>query len=328
MKNLFKRLRSAFGENYFISSLVIFFLCVSSAYQFIQYSHHLDNAKRDLNSIHQEYQHIRWETIKSVIGVINREGKLHSSLVAHILCKRIDNEYNNLNDLKATFDSGKYTDGKFNYLILNTVSSNSFMKDASDRNGILVSVDDRILYNLIITHDRFDMSWKEFIEKNYNQKLAKNTLDSIISNTSGTRILEPRKNTLNGHQLIDKSSLEELEKIYLKEGLAGLYGYLIITPYYITKDGDIFNTPDFDINGIKNKNHKIIVMSYISIYDVIKEYHEKRLNNIDKLEINAIKKQEENIANIYYSSIESLLFHFACIGLVILIVKFGLRKND
>ena len=93
MRNLFTKLRNAFGENYFLSSVVIFFLCVSSAYQYIQYSHHLDNAKRDLTAIHQEYQHIRWETIKSIIGVVNREGKLHSSLVSHILSKRISNEY-------------------------------------------------------------------------------------------------------------------------------------------------------------------------------------------------------------------------------------------
>ena len=328
MRNLFTKLRNAFGENYFLSSVVIFFLCVSSAYQYIQYSHHLDNAKRDLTAIHQEYQHIRWETIKSIIGVVNREGKLHSSLVSHILSKRISNEYSNLDNLKATFDSGNYSDSKFNSLIINTVSSNSFMKDSSDRNGILVSLDDRVLYNLIISHDKFDMSWKEFIEKNYNQKLAQNTFDSIKSNSLETKILEPRKNTLNGHQLIDTSSITELEKIYLKEGLAGLYGYLIITPYYITKDGDIFNTPDFDIHGFKNKNHKIIVISYISIYDVIKEYHEKRLDSIDNLEEKAIKKCEDNIADIYYSSIESLLFHFACIGLIILIVKFGLQKND
>ena len=315
-----------------ISALIILILCISCAYHYIDFKYQSDNVKMNENYIKNQYKEIRWESVKSIISVVNREGELHSNLVAYLLRRNIESKYPDMNVLKQKLETGHYSSEPFSSLIFETVNNNSFMGKASSRNGILISCDDRILYNLIIDNDRFDVSWAEFIDSNYNKKLASNTFEAIKRRSSKLKVLEPHEPSTpketSAHKIIEYSSIEELKDIYMEEGLAGLSAYTLITPYYLTDSGDIFGETDYDINtGERVRNHKIIVMTYISLYDVIQNYHNQRFDNLEKLENEALEKNLKELNSLYYSSIKSMLFHIACIILILGIVKYYNMKS-
>lgn len=321
---MFKRLDTFFCSSRVLSILIIVFMCVSCGYHYIDYQFQFEKSKSDLQAIHAEYKEIKWETIQSIIGVLNREGKLHAKLVAHIMRKDIEQAYPDLSVLQQKFDRNVYSDEHFNSIIINTVSSNSFLGNVSSRNGVLVSCDDKVLYNLIISSDRFDTDIEEFIRKNYNVQLAESTFESLRHNSDTLKLLEPYGPTSvisKGHRMINTSSLEELKRVYMTEGLEGLSGYILINPFYIVNTGDIFNVPDFDVNGMRTKNHKLIVMSYISIYDIIRTYHNERIINLNKLEQEAVSKNQVALVQLYYSSIKSMILHFFFIIATLLVTR-------
>lgn len=321
---MLNRIDAMFNNSRVLSILIMVFICVSCGYHYIDYQFQFEKSKSDHLAIREEYREIRWETIQSILGVLNREGKLHAKLVAHILRKDVEQAYPDLSVLQQKFDQNVYSDKKFNSIIINTVSSNSFLGNASSRNGVLISCDNKVLYNLIISSDRFDTEIDNFIDRNYNRQLARNTFEALSHNSDGLKLLEPYGPTSvisQGHRLITTSSLEELKKVYMKEGLVGLSGYIMLNPYYIADTGDIFNVPDFDINGLRSKNHKLIVMSYISIYDIIRTYHNDRLTNLSKLEQDAIQRNQVELAQLYYSSIKSMMLHIFFIIATLLVTR-------
>lgn len=326
MINFFER---KFHPNKILSILAVALISISCGYQYIEYQLQFEKYSDKKENLHKQYQEIRWETIESILGVLNREGKLHSKLVAHILKQDIISRYPDMSVLQSNLNQGDYNDEKFTSIIINTVTNNGFLGEATSRNGVLISCDDKILYNLIIRADKFDNPTKDFISQNYNVKLAENSFDSINKYRDDLKLLEP-VSPVNGdseHKMLETSSLAQLKEVFLKEGLEGLSGYLLINPFYITKSGDIFNVPDFGRDGLKSNNHKIIVVSYISIYDIIKVYHNERLTNLYKLE-NAMELQiNEELRDMYFSSIKSVLLHFVFI-LILLIFNKNFNKED
>ncbi len=319
-----------FYPNRVFSFLVVFLLCISCGYQYIEYQIQFEKYTAKQQKLHAIYQEIRWETLQSILGVLNREGKLHSKLVAHIIRQDIINAYPDLSVLQKNFERDDYSDEKFTSIIVDTVASNGLLGEASSRNGVIINCEDKILYNLIISSDRFDTPLEDFILKNYNYKLAESSFKSIKHYNDGFIFIEPTP-PLSGaenHMMLSTSSLSKLKELYLKEGLEGLSGYLIINPYYITKTGDIFNIPDFDRDGNKNSNHKIIVISYISIYDTIKNYHNDRIANLTKLEQDSIGRMNEELGSMYFSSIKSVLLHFLFIIIILLFTRYLTNKNN
>ena len=313
-----------------ISIIMIFFLCISCGYQYIKYQIQFEKYKADQIELHEQYQEIRWETIYSILGVLNREGKLHSKLVAYSLRQDIEKLYPDLSVLQQSLDHGEYNnDEKFSSVIVNTVASNGIFNEASSRNGVLISCDDKVLYNLIINTDKFDIPLKDFIANNYNVQLAQNSFNAIFRYSDELKLIEPYEPVKgsDGHRIINRASIDQLKQVYLREGLDGLSAYLLINPFYITKTGDLFNVPDFGKNGLRNSNHKIIVMSYISIYDVIKMHHKDRLDALTKLENESLSKMNKNLIDAYYSSIESLLLHFFFIVVILLLTK-TVKENE
>lgn len=328
---MINRVTRRFKIDKILPAVTIIFLCLSCGFNYIDYQAHFEKSEAELQKIHAEYQEIRWETIRSLLGVVNREGYLYSKLISYSLRRKMEQEYPNREEFHKELDNELYDDTKFSEIIIDTVNNNSFLKDPSSRNGILVVCDDKVLYNLIIPNEKFEMAVDDFISKNYNIKLANSTFSSLNVRSDEIRLLEPYKpssyNSKN-HMMIKTSALDEIKNIYFSEGLSGLSGYLIATPYYIADTEDGFTVTQYDLSYVNDKHHRIMVLTYLSLYDIIMAYHNERITSIDKLEKDAIYRNQVKLSELYYSSIKMMLLHVFFIAFILIISRHTKNNNS
>ena len=309
----------------FFTAFVILAFIISCSYSFISYHAQLSKIDENKELIDDDFRNVRWHLVVSSIESIQRTQKIQSKLIAMQLKEDIANAYPNLNELQAIFDSGSHSASTpFSKIVLNTVQNSRVYFEPSARNGVLIGINNTVLYNLIVPTDRFETPWNDFIRGNYNRALATNLNAEIISNRKDLILLEPgtpkRHNSDHVPQLV--TNIDDLKKIFRTEGYDGLENYLIVTPAFITDDGDIFGTLDYDQKGHRSKNHKIIVMTYVSLMDFIHSFHHRRIAYIEHMEAHNKHSRENDIRNICYQSIQTVLLH-----LILIICIFVFSKH-
>jgi len=316
----------------FFTAIVLLALVISCSYSFIGYNNQINKIQQNVAHSKEEFNEIRWDAIEHSIQSIQRIQKINSKLIALELRDEIKKEYPELNTLKRIFTTGHHVDTKFNHIIIKTVHSEPLVGESSNRNGILIGFNDKVLYNLIIPMNTFESDWQYFIEKNFNKKLAGNLLDKVIkSHSRDVILLEPKEpKLLEGiqHKVIDEYDLKEMKAIYLKEGARGLSEYIIITPAFITDDGDIFGTPEYNEVGDRNDNHKIIVMSYTSLIDWVHAHQNTRLVFINRMERKFLMQYENETRDLYYQAIQNVALHFVLIILIFVFSKYLFHRGS
>lgn len=310
-------------QNRFYGIIIIGILIVSCAYQYLSYAMDIEEQKMEMESTKQEYRHIRWHTIESIINIINKNGILKAKLASNIFVNRLNDNYSSMDELAADLQPDLSNTPRLNKAIIDTVTRDEYLGHMSNRDGIFISTDNRVLYSIITPQDSIHSSWNDFIESNYNQELAKKTYTLLrIPVTTGIKLLEPYPPIahVSDHMLISSSTLEELQDVYYKEGISGLSGYLLLSSYFIYDDEKGLKLSEYNIQG-NHLSNKIAVTSYISIYDAIVGNYTATFNTIDEMERRALEQDKIEENKIYYNSIKSLLFHIVCIVLVLLITR-------
>lgn len=323
-------LKRLLNDNKTLIGAIVTILCLSCAYHYVSYVEQAKRVQHDIESVQSRIQTIEWKNVESVITDINREGDLQANIAALMLKDAIVKNYNNINELKAEFDSGNYNSLKFNHLLIETIPKTNVLNNFNERNGVFVATDKKIIYNLMVDPRTIDNTWDEFIEANYNQPLAKANVDMLQKRYEGLKFIEPAQPqifSLSTHTMISMPSMEQLKDVYIKEGLNGLYGYVILNAVFITSSGDIFNTPDYNDYGEKANNHKIMVVSCISLYDVIINYHQDSFGNLHRILMDSLEAKKHELNEVYYSSIYLVLIHLIVIISIIGFAKY-VRTND
>ena len=314
----------------FFTALVLLALVISCSYSFIGYNRQINKIEQNTELAKQEFKEIRWDVIEHAIHAIQRIQKINSKLIALELRDEIKKEYPELDALKEVFKRGHHVDDKFNHIIIKTIHNEPLIGEASNRNGVLIGFNDKVLYNLIIPMNTFENDWKFFIEKNYNKALASNLLNRVNSHNRDVILLEPREPRLPKdviHREIAEYDLEVMKDIYLKEGAKGLSEYIIITPAFITDEGDIFGTPEYNEDGAKTNNHKIIVMSYTSLIDWVNAHQGVRLSYIQRMEKKILMQYENETRDLYYQSIQTIALHFVLIIVIFVFSKYLFHRE-
>ena len=314
----------------FFTALVLLALVISCSYSFIGYNRQINKIEQNTELAKQEFKEIRWDVIEHAIHAIQRIQKINSKLIALELRDEIKKEYPELDALKDVFKRGHHVDDKFNHIIIKTIHDEPLIGEASNRNGVLIGFNDKVLYNLIIPMDKFENDWKFFIEKNYNKTLASNLLNRVNSYNRDVILLEPREPRLPKdviHREITEYDLDSMKDIYLQEGPKGLSEYIIITPAFITDEGDIFGTPEYNENGAKTNNHKIIVMSYTSLIDWIHAHQGVRISYIYRMEKKILMQYENETRDLYYQSIQTIALHFVLIIVIFVFSKYLFHRE-
>lgn len=111
-------------------------------------------------------------------------------------------------------------------------------------------------------------SLSKYKDTTYNKELFLSAIRKIRTHTDQLIAIEPY-NYINGdHEKIPELNYQNLERVYINEGVQGLRNYQFLVPVYITDSGDIFGQKDVE-NGVPQENHKFIVIQTFNIYDQI-----------------------------------------------------------
>lgn len=156
-----------------------------------------------------------------------------------------------------------------------------------------------------------ERTWDYELGKQYNNKLATNTIDKLLVQDTTTSILtlEPFKSENPNHKYVSNIDEEVLSNIYKTEGLEGLKNYYFLIPVYITKDGDIFGQDDIVSCHIVHNNKFIVVQQY-NLYDyIINNDIDNKLSKEDMY----VDKQFTNIENYLYILAISLILSIICV---------------
>lgn len=185
---------------------------------------------------------------------------------------------------------------------------NVSLKIDNKSNKLFVSTVDNILWinTDSINSDDGIITWDDFTTYQYNPILADKAYMAIKN-------MNIQKNKYIFWQVgsskteVINMDLESLYRVYKEEGINGLKKYEMMIPMYITDDGDIFGTSDFNPLGRKNDNYKIIIVQRINLFDALDEYSTQLKEFENQYEL-IEKSFEEELNSKVIETIELILF--------------------
>lgn len=185
----------------------------------------------------------------------------------------------NLSDLEAGLDNNDPEYEKAIYeIVRNNIDRVHFGGIENNRNSMIVLEGyDTIMEDFLIDpesrdEDKQDVevtgkSLSEYKDTTYNLKLFSSAIQKIRNHTTGIIAIEPYNYIdSDNHMLIPEMNYENLEKVYVAEGIKGLKNYQFLVPMYITDTGDIFGQQDIE-HGVRQDTHKFIVIQTFNLHD-------------------------------------------------------------
>ena len=227
----------------------------------------------------KEIVHLKHDTISQIkeeeydkIYVCLEQLKDSANIQVTDIAKNIEKDLleSDLDQLKEDLDNG-VENKELNDILFNNINGKSLNGINNRRNGIMVMSTDCIIEDFNLRRsDSKNRTFEQEIENAYNKELADDGIDKIINRTNHTIAFEPYNMISGEHIKISELNYNTLKKVYMKEGFEGLRNYQICVPYYITDVGDIFGEPDIK-HGVRQTNHKIIIIQEFNLYDQIEE---------------------------------------------------------
>lgn len=248
--------------------LVILIIALLICNEYASYKF-LDSKINNIKEVTQNDTEIFIDTILSG-DVKLAENKL-SFLTKKLQNDLLSNYKDNMDQLEA--DLASPSGDSMLSSILNTHFRNEPLDVDNKNNKLFVSTVDHILWintNSINSDDNSLTCWKDFKTYKYNKVLADKAYNAIKDTNSNNKYIfwqiaeSPTK--------ITNMDIDSIYKIYKENGLEGLKSYEMLIPMYITDDGDIFGTSDYNPLGQKNNNYKIIIVQRINLYNALHEY--------------------------------------------------------
>lgn len=248
--------------------LVILIIALLICNEYASYKF-LDSKINNIKEVTQNDTEIFIDTILS--GDIKLAENKLSFLTKKLQNDLLSNYKDNMDQLEA--DLASPSGDSMLASILNTHFRNEPLDVDNKNNKLFVSTVDHILWintNSINSVDNSLTCWKDFKTYKYNKVLADKAYNAIKDTNSNNKYIfwqiaeSPTK--------ITNMDIDSIYKIYKENGLEGLKSYEMLIPMYITDDGDIFGTSDYNPLGQKNNNYKIIIVQRINLYNALHEY--------------------------------------------------------
>lgn len=205
--------------------------------------------------------------------------------------------------IKADLDKGIFSEDLYD-IIRQNIEGKSLNGINNFRNDVIVMTQSGVYEDLSLKRasDANLRDWDYEISNSYNQPLEQIAIDKILSHSDELIIAEPTNllPSSTEHMVLDEATIITLKEVYMEEGLEGLRNYEVLVPVYITDTGDIFGQQDV-IQGVKQTNHKIIIVQEFNLYDQLSR-------NSKELYSDLVESEETGDLDIRYSRIFSLLY--------------------
>ena len=224
-----------------------------------------------------------FEAIWAYVVSLSDAAEKQASQVASNIEFDIKKEFTNLDELEQGLNSNNkvYVD-KLSEIIRKNIDNVHLGNIKNNRNSMIVLQRyDLIVEDLLVDPDSREKgkeikdessnSIMKYRDTTYNVRMFDNAIRRIRNHTDQIIAIEPY-NYINdkNHEKINEMNFQNLERVYINEGFEGLRNYQFLIPVYITDTGDIFGQKDI-VNGVRQDNHKFIVIQTFNLYDQIIE---------------------------------------------------------
>lgn len=241
--------------------------------------------KVETDSIHKIETHINKnvnEIQNSYITTFIDLGYKLCQQTTELLAKKLETEIlrnYDLEKLQKEFEHSILSD-KFYYVIKdalnvkpedNILFNNEKITMVALKNGIIAEFSNS---DKILESNTKILSWEDYINNSINPQLTKNALDIVLSGKNSVAFIQK-----SGDAVLQKSNINNLVDIYMKEGKQALKDYYFLTSSFITEDGDIFGNSDKTFLA-NNDNYKLIILNTTSVLEVI-ELFESDITSIE-----------------------------------------------
>ena len=222
----------------------------------------------------------KWNDIELLINMANTASRQNSKFIASRIEADLLREYSDLDDLRVQFERGNFSKTFHNVLKENLMLDNgapsaiyqpSYYTLVGLNDGIisLFSNEDSVALNAESSKETLE--WHTYAGGFPNEQLATTAIDAVLQKSRGLIFWQNYRSDnvdLNG---VSDMSMKTLQQAYDKYGLEGLRNYSLLSPSYITDNGDIFNTDDTTFMK-KNKNYKLVIIQSFNLSEIIDQY--------------------------------------------------------
>lgn len=235
-----------------------------------------------------------------------------------LLSKKLENELilnYDLDKLKKEFENSVLSNEFYDTIkgALNVKSNENQLFDITKttmvamKNGLIAEFSnvDKMLESKTNT-----LSWEDYINNSINPQLTCDALDIVLNNKNKIAFIQK-----SGEAVLQKSNIQDLIDLYIKEGKSVLNDYYFITSSFITEDGDIFGTDDKTFLSA-NENYKLTVLNTTSVAEVMNLF-ETEMINIEN-DGNELLIHIDGYNNLHYISsvVANLILFMSTIGLI------------
>jgi len=254
--------------------LVIFLTATSNVYSYKMESQSFAEFK---NTLKQQAEEEIWKQISTMIELADVSARQNSKFIAKKLEADILRQYSDINELRSEFEGDVFGQKFHNILKENLIIQNTSPSALNPHSFYtIVGLEKGILEIFSSSNSGLEQSstnqivdWNTFIKASANPTLTQKAIDSVLSRDRGIIFLQTSS---NGDQPpVTEMNMDTLRKVYEQGGIEAFKQFSIVSPSYITDNGDIFNIDD-QTYMTKNKNYKLIILQCFNLYDILYEY--------------------------------------------------------
>lgn len=273
-------------------------------------------SKRD--AIEAEHKEKMWTNIETVIDVTNAAARQNSRYLASKIETDLLKEYPVMDTLKREFQTKNFSDRFYKVLQDNLETQNnnpsaiyrpSFFTIVGIEDGVISVFSNESVSTLSARNEDDIIDWESYAKSFPNKELALKAIESVLNRKEGV-IFWSSTRTSDSKIPVDQQidpvmEMSSLKKTYQKYGMDGLNSLSIVSPSYITENGDIFSTADRHFMS-KSKNYKLVIVQSFALADIL-ERNGKSITLEEQSYARQLNFMDEQIHHRY---IESLMLGF------------------
>ena len=281
MHNILKRIQ--FKNVQLSASLLIMLFIVTGMFHYVFYNTEMDFHESQLRSVEENQKTAIWTLINMAIRDSNKIAKYNAEYVADNIVHDTLALYPQLKTLKAEVDVNGLSNSNLVKIIYQNIS-NGHLYDANSPYSLpfAMTSDNHVITTYLMNNSNsIVQTFDEYASNTFNKEMTMWCLDSIQKSAKIDVYITEMKSSPSSRK-IHFSTINILKSVYEEEGIAGLDRFTILTPAYITDDGDVFGTPDINDNGVNIPNHKIIVVQCCNVGDLVNKVCAKEIAEINQ----------------------------------------------
>lgn len=243
------------------------FIMLIMATGLILYMYCVERVKYSEEQSVNDYRNIMFDRIYSELNLLQAQARDSVKITASDIEKNLKEL--DLKSVQYDLDNGNMNPSMYN-TIRNGINGKTLNGIDNYKNGIVVMTQQGVFedFNYERASDHKLRTWDDEIKHAWNKDLEKEAINKLLIHSKGIIATEKVNHLGKDHIYIKELTEENLRKVYLKEGLAGLQNYQFKVAAYITESGDIFGNEDI-VSGVKQKTHKLIIIQEFNLYDQI-----------------------------------------------------------